>query len=212
MCCISWPDVFIDTRTCEVELKRGQFFQQGKDLHNPVFYFRNVREGLWRKDVEASIFAILHRFENTILKWSKSNSNLLCTIVVLMGKPVRKNKQKAEYLDESKADDSESIQETISTTSSIPQTQKLYVHTNFRFAQRLIDIFSQNYPEMLGKALVVPSGGWEKLLGHSLRRCIQSPRTRAKVIILKDAEDLKAHISEDEIVDLAGSNVNAKTI
>ena len=54
----------IDQRICRIELQSGQFFQQGSDFAGrPVFYFRNMGLGPWRKDCNASVAAVLHRLE-----------------------------------------------------------------------------------------------------------------------------------------------------
>ncbi len=48
----------VDVRKCRIELQNGQFFQQGFDRqHNPVYYFRNVCLGPWRKDIDAVVHA-----------------------------------------------------------------------------------------------------------------------------------------------------------
>lgn len=59
----------IDQRICRIELQSGQFFQQGTDLAGrPVFYFRNMGLGPWRKDPNASIAAVLHRLEGKMYR------------------------------------------------------------------------------------------------------------------------------------------------
>lgn len=78
----------IDTRACRIELQSGQFFQQGRDLDgHPVFYFRNMCLGPWRKDENAVVAAVLHRLESNLLKLSAENPRVQCTLIVLAGKP-----------------------------------------------------------------------------------------------------------------------------
>ena len=78
----------IDVRTCRIELQAGQFFHQGFDLDgNPVFYFRNMCLGPWRKDEDALIAAVLHRLESTLERMVSKNPLVQCTLIVLCGKP-----------------------------------------------------------------------------------------------------------------------------
>ena len=79
----------IDTKACRIELRSNQIVHFGEDIEgNPVFYFRNVCLGPWRKDVDASLLAVLHRVETAIKTLSASNPSVKCTIVILMGKPM----------------------------------------------------------------------------------------------------------------------------
>ena len=79
----------IDTRACRIELRSNQIVQFGSDIRgNPVFYFRNMCLGPWRKDVDATLLATLHRVETSMETLSASNPSVKCTIVILMGKPV----------------------------------------------------------------------------------------------------------------------------
>lgn len=79
----------IDTRACRIELRSNQIVQFGSDIRgNPVFYFRNMCLGPWRKDVDASLLATLHRVETSMKILSASNPSVKCTVVILMGKPV----------------------------------------------------------------------------------------------------------------------------
>jgi len=215
----------IDTRMCKIELQSGQFFQQGNDLNgNPVFYFLNMCRGLWRKDVDASTFAVLHRLENAFAAAAKLNRDFKCTIVVLMGEPFKVGNDtsivasSAESESHTDADrkstavgDSDETS-TITGLSTVQENeaskqslQEYYVHTNFKFVQRLIGILSQNYPERLEMALVVPNGGWEKFVGmHGLRRYLPSSKTRSKVQVLENMSRLKQFIASEQLVDIAG--------
>jgi len=68
-----------------------------------------------------------------------------------------------------------------------------------------------NYPGRLEKALVVPNGGWEKFLGsHGLRRYVPSQTTRQKVHMLESGNDLKEHVSVEEISVLLGGKLPAE--
>jgi hypothetical protein len=81
----------IDTRSCRVELHNGQFFQQGRDYDgNPVFYFRNMCLGPWRKNSDALIASVLHRLESKLVELSRDNPRVQCTLIVLAGKPYQK--------------------------------------------------------------------------------------------------------------------------
>lgn len=207
----------IDTRECRVELSSGQFFQKGVDKEgDPVFYFRNFCQGLWRKDLDASILAVLHTLESSFVKLSRLNSNFKCTLVVLMGKPLDSKIDNTMGTSDSMTaptdEDAENIDNNASAENSSQKitlkrdpNNEFHVHTNFKFVQRLLDVVLQNYPERLKSALVIPSGGWEKILGtHGLRRYINSSRTRSKVTILSEERDLEEFISRAELIDVAG--------
>ncbi len=178
----------IDTRICQIELLSGQFFHQGVDLQgNPVLYFRNMCCGLWRKDINASTLAVLHRLERAFTIARKSNPEFQCTLVILMGKP-KVSDSEAMGNDSTPGasvsiDQDEKYEKASSTvdgnTEKRGPSPPYHVHTNFTYAQHLINTMSQNYPERLGKVLVVPNGGWEKFIGvHGLRRYLKkSSRT-----------------------------------
>jgi hypothetical protein len=79
----------VDVRKCRIELQNGQFFQQGFDRqHNPVYYFRNVCLGPWRKDVDAVVSAVVFRLDKSLQEFCKSNPNTKCTLIILMGQPI----------------------------------------------------------------------------------------------------------------------------
>jgi hypothetical protein len=49
----------IDIRKCRVEVQSGQLFSYGEDHDGyPVFYFRNLCLGPWRKNVDATVSAV----------------------------------------------------------------------------------------------------------------------------------------------------------
>ncbi|GAX28549.1 hypothetical protein FisN_12Hh083 [Fistulifera solaris] len=76
----------INTKACRVELQSGQFFHQGKDLEgNPVFYFRNICLGPWRKNEDATIAAVLHRLDASLNSFAKTNPRFQCTVVIIAG-------------------------------------------------------------------------------------------------------------------------------
>ena len=195
----------IDTRDCRIELESGQFFMQGFDLKlNPVFYFRNMCTGPWRKDVNASILATLHRFERAAENLIKVNPDFKCTVIIFMGRPFQAGDMYEQRSDtDSKADDG-----SINTKTGLHNRRcEYFVHTNFKLTQRLIDTFSRHYPGRLGTVLVVPNGGWEKIIGtHGLRRYLQSQVTRDKVKILDGPEDLKFFVSADQLIIPMGGN------
>lgn len=92
----AWREITfpVDTRTCRIELQSGQFFQQGKDLKgNPVFYFRNMCVGPWRKDSDAVIQAVLHRLETRLLVLKRKKADVKITLVVLLGRSLVEKKK-----------------------------------------------------------------------------------------------------------------------
>lgn len=101
----------IDTNKCRVELQSGQFFQQGFDVDgDPVFYFQNMLMGPWRENVDASIAALLHRLESSLIRFSEENPEVKCTVIALVGKPFKrilkkKKKQKEQAATEEEKDE-----------------------------------------------------------------------------------------------------------
>jgi hypothetical protein len=115
----------VDIRVCRIELQSGQFFQYGRDKEgNPVFYFRNMCMGPWRKDVNAVIFAILHRLEASMKRLALQKPDVRCTLVVLMGSPV--SEMVSENYNQGRVSkDDESIQsESTSTTRNSQRSRK----------------------------------------------------------------------------------------
>ena len=172
-------------------------------MGNPVFYFRNYCSGLWRRDTNASILAVLYRLESAFTKLSKVNPAFKCTLVVLMSKPsesrIDPTFNVTEITDENRMEES-SAEDTISKKG-----KELCVHSNFQFVQRLLEIVSQNYPERLNRALEIPAGGWEKILGtHGLFRFVNASNTRNKITILDDEKKLEDFIAREQLIDLAG--------
>jgi hypothetical protein len=202
----------IDIRSCQVELKSGQCFHLGFDKSdNPVFYFRNMCKGLWRKNLAASVAAVLYNVDRAFEKLNQANPDFKVTLVVLMGKDQEsKSKDSSKNTSNtSNRSSEESHNEEISAQMTV--TDQEYVHTNFQYVQKLIRIASDNYPQRLGKALVVPTTGWEKLVGvHGLRRYISSQETRNKVKILDNVSQLKEYISSDQLVDFAGGELKTE--
>lgn len=100
----------IDTKKCRVELQSGQFFQQGYDVDgDPVFYFQNMLMGPWRGNVNASVSALLHRLETSLIQLSKENPDVKCTVIALVGKPFKRiSKKKKEQASEEEAKQDES--------------------------------------------------------------------------------------------------------
>lgn len=178
----------IDTAVCRVELQNGQFFQQGYDkLGNPVFYFRNMLRGHWRKDEHASVAAILHRLERSIQVLQKSKPEFRITLVAMMGKPHKpKDRKKARGLgaksitedktfvngDNANGDNDQDGAMSISagddqTTKGlqiqhnprVDYQEHYQLHTSKQMLRALIKILLDHYPERLFKAYVVVGHG-----------------------------------------------------
>ena len=190
----------VDIRSCQVELKSGQCFHLGFDKSgNPVFYFRNMCKGLWRKDVAASVAAVFYNVDTAFEKLNQTNPDFKVTLVVLMGKNQESNTNNSNKntSNTSKRSSEESHNEETSTQKTVMDEE--YVHTNFQYVQRLIRVMSDNYPQRLGKALVVPTTGWEKLVGvHGLRRYVSSPNA-IKVQVLKEVSTLQTLFAEGHL-------------
>jgi len=235
----------IDIRACRIELRSNQFVQYGEDIvGNPVFYFRNMCLGPWRKDVDATVLAVLHRLETSMKSIALKNPAAKCTVVVIMGKPVL-GRSSDDGIDDGDADDGDDTDDDegdgdenaesgrsdkkeeeekggdetgdnekkemernpfiIGSDPRIDPSEEYFVHTNSALIHRLVRLLSSHYPERLAKALIVPSGGWEKTMGGlSIRGYVSSPRTRSRIVMLKSANDLKEHINENSLLSFAG--------
>jgi hypothetical protein len=159
-------------------------------------------QGLWRKDIEASLSATIYKFDEAVQTLKRDNPEFRCTLVVLMGKPILEMKHPDSIETEEDTQNTNEGRDELS-----PRTIGYHVHTNFKFVYSLITILSKNYPERLMMALVVPNGGWAKILsGANIRRYIHSSRTRSRVIMLDKEEDLKMYISVDQLINIAGGN------
>lgn len=217
----------IDPRTCRIELQNGQSFQQGRDMEgNPVFYFRNMCIGPWRKDENAVIAAALHRFESSLNAARQAEPNVRFTVIVLMGRPDRKkimttkhagNKstQKDQVTAEEGAADvtSTKIAAKESNNPRIDPNENWYLHTSKRMVRRLIHLLMLHYPERLRMALVVLGHGnsayCRTAVGGALKlaKYIHSTRTREKVKFLVRYADLQDFVERGELVTIAGGHV-----
>ena len=222
----------IDTKACRIELRSNQIVQFGEDMQgNPVFYFRNVCLGPWRKDVDASLLAVLHRVETAIQTLSASNPSVKCTIVILMGKPMFEDpaKHRSSSVTDQEGDVIDSVVPNVQDEEKrvdggdnsrveakrnpyalgsdprIDLNEKYFVHTNPSLIQRIVCTLSAHYPERLAKCLIVPSSGLEKTMGGlSLRTYVTSLRTRTRITILDSQRELKDYINEENLLAFAG--------
>ena len=163
-------------------------------------------QGLWRKDVDATVLATLYRLESACQSLILSNPNFKFTLIILMGKPFNINQGNGNQTlsNEQSNDPNERANET-KTESKIDPTSSFHPHGNFKLAQQLIGIVRKNYPERLAKSLIIPNSGWQKLLGtHGLERYVSSLRTAKKIFILNKMEDLLGYVDREELSILVG--------
>jgi hypothetical protein len=233
---VAWRGITfpIDTQKCRVELQSGQFFQQGNDLGgDPVFYFQNTCMGPWRQDVDASVSALLHRLESSIVRLSQDNPDVKFTVIILMGKPLRKVKKtkkgkkendensstaaaSKDAADGDGGDDSVADDQTIKATENVwnpfrlgvnPRVQPgedYHVHGNIDMIYRLSDVLSSHYPERLKKLLVVKGGPSYLSATFGMRKYIASARTRAKVVQINGASELTRFVDESKLATIVG--------
>jgi hypothetical protein len=215
----------IDTRYCRIELQNGQFFQQGRDkLGNPVFYFRNMLLGPWRKDENATMSAVLYRLEKSMTELRRDDAEFRCTLVVTMGKPrtpkkLESGRVKREERDLSEENASDfdgsgvhrqSDQNVSLNNPRIEEDEAWHVHTSKRMVYHLISLVMSNYPERLHRALVVIGHGNKSYTrtavgaGLKLSKYVASARTRDKVKFLIRYSDLREFISPHELVTMVG--------
>ena len=218
----------IDRRICRIELQSGQFFQQGVDKEGrPVFYIRNLGLGPWRKNVDATVAAVLHRLEGALHEFAGRQEDIQCTVIILMGKPFKellklKSGDAASTVG-GDANDDEASQMSVSVRDGMAFTpdgpivanprvnpeESWQNHTNKIVVRQLIDLLSAHYPERLHHALVVvkPShaGPIRKAFGRfTLSSLVESPVTRSKIKLLSRFTDLQKYVSKHELVTIAG--------
>ncbi|CAB9514737.1 expressed unknown protein [Seminavis robusta] len=225
----------IDRRMCRIELQSGQFFQQGCDLlGNPVFYYRNMGLGPWRKDADASVAAVLHRLEEAVQEFSAIKEDFKCTLIVLMGKPFQKflEQKIAEHDSDSEheeaqeddflgvsmkshaaPDGNDGSSEDVARVANprVNPEETWQVHTNNRLIKQLIELVSAHYPERLQRALVVVKPtqvvSLRKIVGsYTLNGFVSSAETRSKVTFLSTFAELNKYVSQEELVTIAGGD------
>lgn len=235
---VAWRGITfpIDRHKCRIELQSGQFFQQGNDLGgDPVFYFQNMCMGPWRQDLDASVASLLHRLESSLVRLSQDKPDVKCTVIVLMGRPLRRVKKKkgkqennenASTADESKdategeggkdsvADDQiVAAEETVwnpfrlGVNPRAPPGEDYHVHSNIDMIYRLSDVLSSHYPERLKKLLLVTGGSSYLSAKFGIRKYIASARTRAKVVQLNGVSELTRFVDESELATIVGGKV-----
>jgi hypothetical protein len=215
----------INAKACRVELQSGQFFHQGKDMEgNPVFYFRNICLGPWRKNEDATIAAVLHRLEASLNFFARNNPRVQCTVVIVAG--IRRKRHSdgndvaGEDLD-TKDDDASTVNGVNNDLADYNprvhhNAEKWYTHSNRRVLLRLIDIVMKHYPERLSKALVVVGHDRKAMIKTVLSGtlaasvAIKSPRTRDKIHFLRKFRDLQEFIDKDNLVKLVGGNASVR--
>jgi CRAL/TRIO domain len=220
----------IDRRLCRIELQSGQFFQQGLDLMSrPVFYFRNMGRGPGRKDVDASVAAVLHRLEEAFQDYARHDKDFKCTLIVIMGRPYKELLQRVGADGVSKAeeeDDDDDMGASMPATSArdpnvaavdreanprVNPDESWQIHTSTRLVKQLVELVSAHYPERLHQALVVMKPSQATLLrnifgAYTLKNFVASPATRSKVKFLVTFRELQKYVSKEELVTIAGGD------
>ena len=223
----------IDRRKCRIELQNGQFFQQGFDLKgNPVYYFRNMCLGPWRKDVNAVIASVLHRFDTSLQEFAKTNEAVRCTAIILMGRPyggAQRNtadstgdKNKGTESNQENEESKENNEDDGSTTSMsqgqsmlvsnprIASGETWQIHTNRTLILRLTQLLSDHYPERLANILLVRGIGKNSYYATNfkaraiVRSLLPSAETRSKVKIISNPSDLHDFVAESELATIVG--------
>ena len=220
----------IDQRMCRIELQSGQFFQQGYDLMNrPVLYFRNMGRGPWRRDVDASVAAVLHRLEAAFHYAATKKEDFKCTLIVLMGRPYRLGLGRAGSAGAS-ADEEDDGDDDIGNSMEsqfvrdhndatvdrianprINPDESWQTHTNKMFVKRIVELVSAHYPERLYQALVVLTPAQTTPLrkifeSYSLSNFVASPETRAKLKFLNTFRELQKYVSKEELLTIVGGD------
>lgn len=227
----SWRGTFfpIDKRRCKIELRNGQFFQQGSDLRgNPVFYFRNLCRGPWREDIDATVAAMIYRLDNSLSEASVENRDTKMTLIILMGRPV----EPGEFDDGSSGEDddggvdedspdeaADDAEETDTLREDAPisggnprvsPSETWHIHTNKQLLRRFFEILSSHYPGRLGAVLVVTGKGRNYYYSTNIRRkavmrkLIPSKVIRRKIIFIDTFAEMTMYVDKRDLVTIVG--------
>lgn len=189
----------IDRRECRIELQSGQLFHQGRDKNShPVFYFQSMLLGPWRKDVNATISAVLYRLEMYFQYLAINDPDFKCTVIILSGEPLP-NFQNNTPLH-------------TGANPRVDSGETYCMHSNMTLLHTLIKLLSRHYPERLANVFLIPgkkgSGFLLNALGgsFSLRSYISDKRTRYKVKILSHSTELLQYVEKDQLVTFLGGS------
>lgn len=219
----------IDIRMCRIELQSGQFFQQGHDRsRNQVFYFSTMCRGPWRRNVEATIAAVLHRFDFAMTKLCADNPSTRCTLVILMsrwkGAPAPKVESedgKAEEVgngtDEVRQNESGDVEPGDSTWKSSRQfvsnpriaTEETWqLHSTNELVEELISLLILHYPDRIAKIFLGkgPKAFYKTNVSASraMRRTVDLTEARGRIIFLRNLSGLRSFIDADQLSEVAG--------
>ena len=245
---VSWSNITfpIDKRLCKIELQSGQCFfstnvnnKISRDkAGNPIIYFRAMLKGIWRKDIDASILATLHRIHTCFQSFDGDREVKLTAIILLGYPPLDQQSSKTMASDEEKSSEpNEQSTANNPVTNILPRIQHHFQtqnnnnndprihkkeeytpHINLTFIQRLTSLLLQHYPERLAFAYIVQQSqhsSSKKMtnvfnktgIKIKIRNMISSEKTRKKIVILDDVDDLKKYVDESELVIIAGGSV-----
>ena len=200
----------INVKSCRIELCSGQFFHQGRDKeNNPVFYFRHMLLGPWLNDVDAAVFAVLHRLESYFQKMTLLKPGVKITAIILMGIGCEKqhlaSKPTKDQHHSTAGDGNVSIRTLLAGCDPmIDPNQEYTSHGSIEMFSRLVGVLTRHYPERLQRALVIPGGSWSKA---KIRECILAQHILTpRVIILNSLQEVKNFVHDDELVTFAGGN------
>lgn len=198
----------INVKSCRIELCSGQFFHQGRDKeNNPVFYFRHMLLGPWLNDVDAAVFAVLHRLESYFQKMTLLKPGVKITAIILMGIGCEKqhlaSKPTKDQHHSTAGDGNVSIRTLLAGCDPmIDPNQEYTSHGSIEMFSRLVGVLTRHYPERLQRALVIPGGSWSKA---KIRECILAQHILTpRVIILNSLQEVKNFVHDDELVTFAG--------
>ena len=189
--CITFP---IDTRLCNIEMKSGQFFQQGCDKgSNPIFYFRNMLLGPWRYNFHATVLYIVHKLDKFLLDIQNERPDVKITVIAFMGHPHENGRRQIEH--HVLHDDDESASSQFDTRIDPLECHQL--HSNQVIIQLLNELIAYHYPERIAKVLLVPSKDWTK--------ACELPRVHSHPLltVLKSVDDLKKYVDKEELANIA---------
>lgn len=205
----AWRGVMfpVDTRSCRIEMRSGQFFQQGYDKDkNPIFYFRNVLLGPWRSNIHATILSVLHRLETYLVEVEHGRPSVKITVIAFMGNPFENENGQIQVKktgNHCTVGEHGQLASKLDADPRIDMYEQYHPHSNVLFMGVLNEVIQHHFPERVAKILVVASKDWAKA---RRRPPIHSPLVQYNVNVLSSVDGLKKYVDKDELVTFAGGN------
>ena len=213
-----------DTRMCRIELHSGQVFHRGCDVFgHPVIYFRTVCRGPWRKCVDATLAAALHRFESALSELCMVNQETKCTLVVVLGRPgdfsTGSDQEGSTSFSTIEDEDNPTVDNggsedglfAVDAVNHLPVTnprvsteEPWHLHCTSELLEQFISLLFTHYPERLSRVLLVKGQRdsfyrTQVAAARAMKRITSTRKDRSKISFIPKLSRLKGLIDESEL-------------